>query len=139
RFNSNETIKHHLRNIYDTLGVKNRTEASTTVLKAEYDQKLAALTKVAAYFNAASILMQLRDHLAIAQGEKPKGVLVVLTNLEEETKTETAQKHTLEKLGLTKRERQMLGLIVIGMSNQEIARQEWITEGTVKFHLSNVY
>lgn len=40
---------------------------------------------------------------------------------------------------LTKREREMLELVASGHSNAEIARQKWVTEQTVKFHLSNVY
>lgn len=40
---------------------------------------------------------------------------------------------------LTKRERQILCLAAEGHSNSELARMLWVTEQTVKFHLSNVY
>jgi DNA-binding NarL/FixJ family response regulator len=43
------------------------------------------------------------------------------------------------ELGLTRREFQMLGFIALGLSNKDIAEKEWITEQTVKFHLSNIY
>jgi DNA-binding NarL/FixJ family response regulator len=40
---------------------------------------------------------------------------------------------------LTRRELQILRLARDGVGNKEIARDLWITEQTVKFHLSNVY
>jgi DNA-binding NarL/FixJ family response regulator len=40
---------------------------------------------------------------------------------------------------LTNRELQMLRLVAAGLSNGRIAAQLWVTEQTVKFHLSNVY
>ena len=42
-------------------------------------------------------------------------------------------------LSLTRREMQMLTMVGEGMSNKEIARKVWVTEQTVKFHLSNIY
>jgi DNA-binding NarL/FixJ family response regulator len=41
--------------------------------------------------------------------------------------------------GLTTREMEILGLAAQGMTNGRIARELWITEQTVKFHLSNTY
>jgi DNA-binding NarL/FixJ family response regulator len=41
--------------------------------------------------------------------------------------------------GLTIRELEILQLVAAGASNSLIGRQLWITEQTVKFHLSNVY
>jgi DNA-binding NarL/FixJ family response regulator len=40
---------------------------------------------------------------------------------------------------LTTRELQILRLVAAGCSNGVIARELWVTEQTVKFHLSNVY
>ena len=40
---------------------------------------------------------------------------------------------------LTPRELEILRLVAAGASNGGIARQLWVTEQTVKFHLSNVY
>ena len=39
---------------------------------------------------------------------------------------------------LTKREREILDLLSEGLPNAEIGRRLWITEQTVKFHLSNI-
>ena len=37
------------------------------------------------------------------------------------------------------RERQILILVAEGHSNAQLARLLWVTEQTVKFHLSNIY
>jgi two-component system response regulator DevR len=44
-----------------------------------------------------------------------------------------------ESAELTKRELEILRLAAEGKSNGELARTLWVTEQTVKFHLSNVY
>jgi len=41
--------------------------------------------------------------------------------------------------GLTKREIEILALAARGHSNQQMARHLWVTEQTIKFHLSNIY
>jgi DNA-binding NarL/FixJ family response regulator len=40
---------------------------------------------------------------------------------------------------LTRREREILKMVSTGASNADVARLLWVTEQTVKFHLSNVY
>ena len=42
-------------------------------------------------------------------------------------------------VSLTRREREILALVAEGHSNRQLARMLWVTEQTVKFHLSNVY
>ena len=41
--------------------------------------------------------------------------------------------------GLTRRELEILQLVAEGLSNAELARNVWVTEQTVKFHLLNIY
>jgi DNA-binding NarL/FixJ family response regulator len=41
--------------------------------------------------------------------------------------------------GLTKREREILAHVAEGYSNAQLARMLWVTEQTVKLHLSNIY
>jgi len=41
--------------------------------------------------------------------------------------------------GLTERELAMLNALTRGLSNQAIGKEYWVTEQTVKFHLSNIY
>jgi two-component system response regulator DevR len=40
---------------------------------------------------------------------------------------------------LTRREREILRLVAEGHANAQLARMLWVTEQTVKFHLSNIY
>jgi DNA-binding NarL/FixJ family response regulator len=44
-----------------------------------------------------------------------------------------------DKIGLTERELAMLKALARGLSNGAISREFWVTEQTVKFHLSNIY
>jgi DNA-binding NarL/FixJ family response regulator len=44
-----------------------------------------------------------------------------------------------EHCSLTERELEILQLVASGATNGDIARQLWITQQTVKFHVSNVY
>jgi DNA-binding CsgD family transcriptional regulator len=41
--------------------------------------------------------------------------------------------------GLTRRELEILRLVAAGSSNHAVARNLWVTDETVKFHLANVY
>jgi len=41
--------------------------------------------------------------------------------------------------GLTDRETAILKAVVRGLSNEAIAKEFWVTEQTVKFHLTNIY
>jgi DNA-binding NarL/FixJ family response regulator len=45
----------------------------------------------------------------------------------------------VRKARLTRREREILGLVAEGHSNAQLAKMLWVTEQTVKFHLSNIY
>ena len=47
--------------------------------------------------------------------------------------------HAIEPAGLTRREIEILQLVSEGHSNAQVATMLWITQQTVKFHLSNIY
>jgi DNA-binding NarL/FixJ family response regulator len=53
--------------------------------------------------------------------------------------TAAAQSNGIGPSGLTRREREILALVTEGKSNAAVARELWVTEQTVKFHLSNIY
>jgi DNA-binding NarL/FixJ family response regulator len=55
------------------------------------------------------------------------------------TAGQIAQRSSNEDSALTMRELEVLRLVAGGSTNGEIARSLWVTEQTVKFHLSNVY
>jgi DNA-binding NarL/FixJ family response regulator len=44
-----------------------------------------------------------------------------------------------DRLGLSERELEILGLVTRGASNAQIARALWVSDPTVKFHLSRIY
>jgi len=44
----------------------------------------------------------------------------------------------LQRLGISKREHEVLGLIAAGLSNQDIADKLFVSTSTVKTHVSNV-
>jgi len=52
---------------------------------------------------------------------------------------EPARDEVSDYADLTRREVEILRLVSEGLSNAELARMIWVTEQTVKFHLSNIY
>jgi two-component system nitrate/nitrite response regulator NarL len=44
-----------------------------------------------------------------------------------------------EEFGLTAREREILERVATGRSNKQIASEFWLSEQTIKYHLTNVY
>ena len=52
---------------------------------------------------------------------------------------EVGRGEALEKSGLTERELTIIQAVACGLPNQAIARDLWVTEQTVKFHLTNIY
>jgi len=47
--------------------------------------------------------------------------------------------HAAEEFGLTNREREILERVTTGRSNKQIAGEFWLSEQTIKYHLTNVY
>ena len=52
---------------------------------------------------------------------------------------ETTQESIGKANGLTEREMAILKAVAKGLSNQAIGKELWVTEQTVKFHLTNIY
>ena len=53
--------------------------------------------------------------------------------------SESTEEHVARRTGLTERELTILKAVARGLSNKQISEELWVTEQTVKFHLSNIY
>ena len=52
---------------------------------------------------------------------------------------EAMENPAAKEAGLSDREVEVLQALARGLSNKQIAKEGWVTEQTVKFHLSNIY
>jgi DNA-binding NarL/FixJ family response regulator len=64
---------------------------------------------------------------------------VYLAGVPHGSATAGAGKWNERQCDLTRRELEILTLVAEGHSNSQLARMLWVTEQTVKFHLSNIY
>jgi DNA-binding NarL/FixJ family response regulator len=93
---------------------------------------LAYAVKTAHPEDVAATIRQTFDHTIFlaktaSNGASPSSVVPVAAGEDE------------DDVALTRREREILALVAEGHSNRELARMLWVTEQTVKFHLSNIY
>jgi DNA-binding NarL/FixJ family response regulator len=65
----------------------------------------------------------------------PPGLGGALTRLRSERAQEKVRDHT----GLTNRELEILNAVSRGLSNREVAKELFLSDQTVKFHLHNIY
>jgi two-component system, NarL family, nitrate/nitrite response regulator NarL len=82
----------------------------------------------------------------LGKGIDPAGVAPVLRQVfEGEVVTEAVGNSTgfvpppADEFDLTTREREILEQVAAGRSNKQIAREFWLSEQTIKYHLTNVY
>ena len=97
---------------------------------ADIDEALAAgasayVVKTAHADDVASAVRQTFDHSVFVPGVQPRA--------------RPAHPVSADGHSLTHREREILRLVAEGHSNAAMARMLWVTEQTVKFHLSNIY
>jgi DNA-binding NarL/FixJ family response regulator len=89
----------------------------------------AYVVKTAHPDDVASAVRQAFEHSVFTPGSAP-----VPTALADETPSRRERPG-----GLTRRELEILKLVAEGHSNAALAGMLWVTEQTVKFHLSNIY
>ena len=82
----------------------------------------------------ASALLAVIDGSFWAHGQRIDHLAGVLAELRAQVRQETS-----ERFNLTRRELEVVGLIVKGYSNRDIAKQFSLSEETVKRHLSNTF
>lgn len=89
---------------------------------------LAYIVKTAALEDVAAMIRQVSDSIFTTGVCAP-----------ESSAAPQGEYEPIEGAALTPREREILALVAEGYSNRELARMLWVTEQTVKFHLSNTY
>jgi DNA-binding NarL/FixJ family response regulator len=92
---------------------------------------LAYVVKTAEPEDLASAVRQSFDHSVFFAGGWGRSAI--------NGTTASAVKSAEETDILTKRELEILRLVAEGHTNAQMARMLWVTEQTVKFHLSNIY
>ena len=76
----------------------------------------------------------------VARGDALLSPSITKRMIGEFAKRPTTEKRSLSELDeLTDREREVLGLIAQGLSNQEIAGHLFLSEGTVKTHIKRIF
>jgi DNA-binding NarL/FixJ family response regulator len=76
---------------------------------------------------------------AVRQAFEQTGTLVAVPAPVAEPASASASAASDTPGGLTRRELEILRLLAEGHSNSQLASMLWVTEQTVKFHLSNIY
>ena len=79
------------------------------------------------------------DDLASAIRQAFHNSIYYATSRSRTTEQAPSSSHETESPGLTRREVEILRLVAEGHSNSQLAKMLWVTEQTVKFHLSNIY
>ena len=87
---------------------------------------VAYVVKSAHPDDLASAIRQAFNHSVFLAGARPVAPRAVETP-------------NVDTLDLTRREQEILRLVAEGHSNAKLAKMLWVTEQTVKFHLSNTY
>ncbi len=122
-------------------------EATTQLIKKFPDIKIIALTsfndkdliKKSLKAGAVSFLLKNISGAKLVKTIKDvyKGKFVLSPHATKVLLTELREK-SVEKIKLTSREKEILALIVEGLSNKEIAKRLFLSNSTIQFHVSNV-
>ena len=119
------------------VGIRQRFEdVKIIVLSASDDQ-----VDVAGAFDAGAVAYVVKkahpDDLAVAVRQSFEHSIYLQASAAMHDKL-TAEEQ-FDHPDLTKRELEILRLVAEGLSNAALAKMLWVTEQTVKFHLSNIY
>ncbi|HUA02596.1 MAG TPA: response regulator transcription factor [Solirubrobacteraceae bacterium] len=98
-------------------------------LEALFDAGAAAAVSKAANPSALATLIRETIDGRVLHLYKPAGA----------ARGQAGQSPGVEETELSARELEVLRLLAAGSTNGQIARKLWVTEQTVKFHLSNIY
>jgi DNA-binding NarL/FixJ family response regulator len=113
----------------------------------EAEQRLAGVKRVLltarddkAWFESA---FEAGAQVVVSRNVRPAHLGILLLELAENRVAMRASQAggapAIDGIGLTRRELEILRLTARGFTNRRIAARLWVTEQTVKFHLSNTY
>ena len=91
--------------------------------------RAGAISYIVKNISPAKIAEIIRDAFIGKSNLSPEATRAVIEEIKEPSKN---------KLSFTKQEMNILSLIVKGYSNKEIARELYVSQNTVKFHISNI-
>jgi NarL family two-component system response regulator LiaR len=91
--------------------------------------KAGAISYLLKTVSAAELVSAIRGAVAGKPSLSPEAAQVLVQGLKQDKS---------KQYDLTEREREILGLMVEGMPNQEIAEKLVVSQSTVKFHVSNI-
>ena len=151
-----EALSPHLVRLYRAHGVRRRLDAALAVHESsgaavvllEADGRVAFASSAASallerYFgkNGAVLPQQLSSWIAERGRGAPDPLRVEAgeRTLVVELADDALLLEERRPLRLTPRERELLGLVSDGLTNGEIAERLWISVGTVRKHLDNIY
>ena len=109
-----------------------RIKALTSVNEQELVEgalKAGAMSYLLKTVSAAELVAAIRDAMAGKPSLSPEAAQALVQSL---------KKPRPETYELTGREVEILGLVVEGLSNQDIAGRLYVSASTVKFHVSNI-
>jgi DNA-binding NarL/FixJ family response regulator len=136
-----QTVKFHLSNIFKKIGVTNRTAASRW-----YEAHVSLVVSVGrpgsteADRAGAELARSTRPSTVHgSRGERSAQEENGWRAHVDEVLPPAKADPTLHVPPLSEREREVLMLVADGRSNADVGRVLWVTEETVKFHLSNIF
>jgi DNA-binding NarL/FixJ family response regulator len=109
------------------------------VILSESDDPIEIELAFAAGANVVCVKRAEPDDLAAAIRQSFEHLIFFARTETTAAPTRTSAGNGYSAAGLTRRELEILRLVAEGHSNAELARTLWVTEQTIKFHLSNIY
>jgi DNA-binding NarL/FixJ family response regulator len=121
-----------------------KAQQSQTDLKCVVVADSAELEAIEAAFAAGASVYCVRtaeegDFASAVRQAFARSIYIAANGHESLTRSRTSETGSAAEHQLTRRELEILRLVAEGHSNSQLAHMLWVTEQTVKFHLSNIY
>jgi DNA-binding NarL/FixJ family response regulator len=128
----------------EQVGVVRRAQQRQADLKCVVVADSAELEAIEAAFAAGATVYCIRtaeegDFASAVRQAFARSIYIAANGYALPTRSTTAAPASAATHQLTRRELEILRLVAEGHSNSQLAHMLWVTEQTVKFHLSNIY